>query len=70
MVVKQTLFHVYGRGMQIIRVMDQRKAMTKAEIEAVISNLEDIIAWEIDWYIVDAAMSELNYYKGLLNECN
>ena len=70
MVVKQTLFHVYRRGMQIIRVMDQRKAMTKAEIEAAISNLEDIIARETDWYIVDAAMAELNYYKELLNECN
>lgn len=50
--------------------MDQRKPMTKAEIEAVIFNLEDIIAWETDWYIIDAAMIELNYYKGLLNECN
>ena len=70
MVVKQTLFHVYGRGMQIIRVMDQRKAMSKAEIEAAISNLEDIIAWETDWYIVDAAIAELNYYKELLNEYN
>ena len=70
MVVKQTLFHVYGRGMQIIRVMEQRKPMTKAEIEAAISNLEDIIAWEANWYIVDAAMTELNYYKELLNECN
>lgn len=44
--------------------------MTKAEIEAVISNLEDIIAWEADWYIVDAAMAEINYYKELLNEHN
>ena len=44
--------------------------MTKAEIEVVISNLEDIIAWETDWYIVDAAMTELNYYKELLNERN
>lgn len=50
--------------------MDQRKAMTKAEIEAAISNLEDIIARETDWYIVDAAMAELNYYKGVLNEYN
>lgn len=50
--------------------MDQRKPMTKAEIEAAISNLEDIIAWEADWYIVDAAMAEINYYKELLNEHN
>ena len=70
MVVKQTLFHVYGRGMSIIRVMDQRKPVTKAEIEAAIFNLEDIIAWETDWCIVDVAMAELNYYKGVLNEYN
>ena len=50
--------------------MDQRKPMTKAEIEATIFNLEDIIAWEANWYIVDAAMTELNYYKGVLNECD
>lgn len=50
--------------------MDQRKAMTKAEIEAAISNLEDIIARDADWYIVDAATAELNYYKELLNEYN
>ena len=50
--------------------MDQRKPMTKAEIEAAIFNLEDIIAWETDWCIVDAAIAELNYYKGVLNEYN
>ncbi len=67
MVAEQTPFHVYGRGVQIIRVMDQEKPMTRAEIEAVISDLEDIIAWEADWCIADAAMAELKYYKGLLN---
>lgn len=50
--------------------MDQRKPVTKAEIEAAIFNLEDIIAWETDWCIVDVAMAELNYYKGVLNEYN
>ena len=48
--------------------MNQEKPMTRAEIEAAISDLEDIIAWEADWYIADAAMAELKYYKGLLNE--
>ena len=70
MVVEQTSFHVYGRGVQIVGVMSQDKPMTRAEIEAAISNLEDIIAWEADWCIADAAMAELKYYKGLLNECN
>lgn len=48
--------------------MDQEKPITRTEIEAAISDLEDIIAWEADWYIADAAMAELKYYKGLLNE--
>ena len=48
--------------------MIREKPMTRAEIEDVISNLEDIITWEADWYIADAAMAELKYYKGLLNE--
>ncbi len=48
--------------------MDQKKPMTRAEIEAAISDLEDIIAWEADWHIANAAMAELKYYQGLLNE--
>ena len=50
--------------------MDQEKSMTRAEIEAAIFDLEDIIAWEADWYIANAAMAELKYYQGLLNECD
>jgi len=48
--------------------MDPNKKYTKEEILDEISNLEDIIYHEADYYIADAAMYELKQFQKLLHE--